>query len=150
MGFNLAIADPDVYRGSNGKPDGFRYYEYILVYVDDVLIISHSPQAHLERKTICELNPSRIGPPKWYLGADVDKVLRPVDLTGQEYWSFSEYTYVKNAVHNVTLMLAEEERELRSTANTPFPRTNYRPEIDMSDECDDEQGSRYSQLVGVL
>jgi hypothetical protein len=47
-------------------------------------------------------------------------------------------------------MLAEEGRALKSTAKTPFPRTNYRPEIDTSDECDDEQGSRYSQLIGVL
>ena len=41
MGFVGTVADPDVYRRANAKPDGFKYYEYILVYVDDVLIISH-------------------------------------------------------------------------------------------------------------
>ena len=49
MGFTSSIADPDVYLRPNAKPDGSKYYEYILVYVDDVLIVSHSPNTHLER-----------------------------------------------------------------------------------------------------
>ncbi len=36
MGFDPTIADPDAYRRENAKPCGFRYYEYILVNVDDV------------------------------------------------------------------------------------------------------------------
>ena len=64
MGFMPTVADPDAYRRQNAKPDGFKYYEYILVYVDDVLIISHSPQVHLARiQSSYELNPSSIGPP---------------------------------------------------------------------------------------
>ena len=35
-------ADPDVYRRPQTKPDGTKYYEYILVYVDDILCISHN------------------------------------------------------------------------------------------------------------
>ena len=151
MGFEATIADPDVYRKANAKADGFKYYEYILVYVDDVLIISHTPTEHLERiKANYELNPSSIGPPSRYLGADVRKVTRPGDPTGREYWSFSANSYVKNAVRNVKLLLQEEGRGLKSTAKTPFPSTTYRPEVDTSDECDTDGASRYSQLIGVL
>ena len=151
MGFEPIIADPDAYRRATAKPDGFKYYEYILVYVDDVLIISHSPQQHLKRiKATYELNPASIGPPTRYLGADVERVTRPGDPTGQEYWSFSAHTYVKNAVKNVKLLLQEEGRNLKTTAKTPFPSTTYRPEMDTSDECDDESASRYMQLIGVL
>jgi hypothetical protein len=151
MGFVPTIADPDVYRRPSAKPDGFEYYEYILVYVDDVLIISHSPNTHLERiQANYELNPSSIGPPTRYLGADVRRVTRPGDPSGKEYWSFSAATYVKNAVRNVKLLLQAEGRNLKSTAKTPFPSSTYRPETDTSDECNDELSSRYSQLIGVL
>jgi hypothetical protein len=151
MGFIPTVADPDVYRRPNAKEDGFKYYEYILVYVDDVLIVSHSPNTHLERiQANYELNPSSIGPPTRYLGADVRKVTRPGDPSGKEYWSFSAVTYIKNAVRNVKLMLQAEGRNLKTTAKTPFPSSAYRPETDTSDECNDEMSSRYSQLIGVL
>jgi hypothetical protein len=151
MGFVPTVADPDVYRRPNAKSDGFKYYEYILVYVDDVLIVSHSPNTHLKRiQANYELNPSSIGPPTRYLGADVRRVTRPGDPTGKEYWSFSAMTYIKNAVRNVKLLLQAEGRNLKVTAKTPFPSSTYRPETDTSDECDDETSSRYSQLIGVL
>ncbi|KAI2490038.1 Reverse transcriptase (RNA-dependent DNA polymerase) [Fragilaria crotonensis] len=151
MGFKPSIADPDVYLRAFAKPDGFKYYEYILVYVDDVLIISHAPEEHLKViEATYELNPASVGPPSRYLGADVEKVTRPGDPTGQEYWSFSAHTYVKNAVKNVKLLLQEEGRGLKSTAKTPFPSTTYRPEIDTTDECGDLHASRYQNLIGVL
>ena len=34
-------ADPDVWRRSAVKEDGFKYYKYVLCYVDDILTISH-------------------------------------------------------------------------------------------------------------
>jgi hypothetical protein len=43
-GYQSCYADPDVWMKPNTKPDGFKYWEYILVYVDDVLVISHEPQ----------------------------------------------------------------------------------------------------------
>lgn len=152
IGFEATVADPDVYRKANAKGNGFKYYEYILVYVDDILIISHSPTTHLERiQANYELNPSSIGPPTRYLGADVRRVTHPGDATGWEYWSFSANSYVKNAVRNVKIILQTEGRGLKSTAKTPFPSTTYRPEVDTTDECEDSDGSsRYSQLIGVL
>jgi hypothetical protein len=64
MGFNPTIADPDVYQQAITKLDGFKYYKFILMYVDDVLIISHSPQEHLEHiKATYELNLNSTRPP---------------------------------------------------------------------------------------
>jgi hypothetical protein len=48
VGFEPTIADPDVYRRAFAKPDGFKYYKYILIYVADVLIISREPAIHLK------------------------------------------------------------------------------------------------------
>ncbi len=107
-------------RRAHAKSDGSKYYELILVYVDDVLIISHNPNVHLKRiQASYDLNQSSIGPPSRYLGADVRRVTRPGDASGHEYWSFSAGTYVKNAVRNVKLLLKEDGRGLKSTAKTP-------------------------------
>ena len=151
MGFQPSIADPDVYIRPFAKPDGFKYYEYILVYVDDVLIVSHAPEEHLKViQASYELNPSSIGSPTRYLGADVSKVQKPKDPSGREYWSFSAETYVKNAVKNVKILLQEEGRGLKSNANTPFPSSTYRPEVDTTDECSSEYATQFQNLIGVL
>lgn len=100
VGFQSSIADPDVYLRAFAKPDGYKYYEYILVYVDAVLIVLHAPEEYLKiiLQANYELNPASVGPPNRYVGADVEKVQNPGDPTGREYWSFSARTYVKNAV----------------------------------------------------
>ena len=43
LGFVSSLADPDVWRRICAKPDGEFYYEYILCYVDDILVCSHDP-----------------------------------------------------------------------------------------------------------
>jgi hypothetical protein len=102
MGFQPSIADLDIYLRPFVKPDGYKYYEYILVYVADVLIVSHAPEEHLKViRANYELNPASVGPPRRLFGANVEKVQKPGDPTGCEYWSFSARTYVKNAVKNV-------------------------------------------------
>ena len=115
------------------------------MYVNDALIVSHTPMIHLKRiQAIYELNPSSVGPPDRYLGADVKKVTRPGDPTGREYWAFSANTYAKNAARNVKILLQAEGRGLELTAKTLFPSTTYRPDTDSSDECDSDGISRYS------
>ncbi len=37
MNFKPSYADPDVWMRAAIKPNGFRYYEYTFVYVDDLL-----------------------------------------------------------------------------------------------------------------
>jgi hypothetical protein len=62
--FQLTIADPDVYCRCNQKPSGEEYWELVLVYVDDILIISHEARKkHLEKLgTFYEFNISSVGP----------------------------------------------------------------------------------------
>jgi hypothetical protein len=44
LSFMSCKADPDVWMRKAMKDDGFEYYEYILTYVDDCLVVSHQPQ----------------------------------------------------------------------------------------------------------
>jgi len=41
LGFTPCLADPDVWIRAATKPDGTEYYEMVLVYTDDLLIVSH-------------------------------------------------------------------------------------------------------------
>jgi len=43
MGFTSSRADPDVWYRAAIKVDGMENYEYVLVYVDDLLVLSHQP-----------------------------------------------------------------------------------------------------------
>jgi hypothetical protein len=44
MGFKGTKADADVYIHAQVKPDGLEYYEMLLIYVDDILCVSHNPK----------------------------------------------------------------------------------------------------------
>ena len=42
-GYKSCKADPDVWMRKATRPDGFQYWEYVLVYSDDILAVSHEP-----------------------------------------------------------------------------------------------------------
>ena len=46
--FKSSFSDPDVCFREAVKPDDTKYCEYLFVYVDDVLILSHDPNAIVE------------------------------------------------------------------------------------------------------
>ena len=41
LGFSLCIADPDVWMRAAMNPDGYKYWEYIIVLSDYLLVIYH-------------------------------------------------------------------------------------------------------------
>jgi len=43
FGFTSCQADPDLWLRPRTKQNGFKYYEYVLVYVDDLICISENP-----------------------------------------------------------------------------------------------------------
>jgi Reverse transcriptase (RNA-dependent DNA polymerase) len=49
MGFHTCLADPYVWKRPAVKPDGTKYWEYVLVYVDDLLEVSHNPGIIMEQ-----------------------------------------------------------------------------------------------------
>jgi hypothetical protein len=57
------------------KPCGFLYWEYLIAYVDDILILSHAPHAVIDSLSQrVTFKAGSIEPPKSYLGADVFQV----------------------------------------------------------------------------
>ena len=54
--------------------DGFNYYAYALIYVENVMVINHDAESVLRRiDKYFKLNPSSIGDPEIYLGSKLNK-----------------------------------------------------------------------------
>jgi hypothetical protein len=124
------------------------YYEYVLLYVDDVLVISERAEKVL-RTEIGQhfvLREESIGKPTNYLGGK----LREVTLdNGTMAWAFGSCQYVQSAVNNVEEYLASKGEKLPYKAPTPLS-SGYCPEIDVSPELGGEEASYFHSLIGVL
>ena len=142
--------DPNLYmRRVQDDPIQGDYYEFVLVYVDDLLCISGDPKSFMDKLgRVYDLKDS-VKPPERYLGANVDTY---VNSNGQEFWSLSSNDYVQNAVKLVKGMLEKEGLTLPTSHNqTKRPMDQkYRPELDVSPELDPVQAQRYQQLIGML
>ena len=68
------MADPDVWMRENFKPNGDKYYEYFLVYVDDLLLVSHDAKGDME-ELLQQLNivfkNDTYSPPQTFLGSQM-------------------------------------------------------------------------------
>jgi hypothetical protein len=144
-GFQSSYGDPDVWFRPATTPEGKDYYEYILVYVDDLLIISHKPKDFLdilEMKYKYKLKD--VGPPKRYLGAIIENDYEyDVGLKG---WSMSAKDYLSKALPIV------EKRHGTLAVNravTPLP-PGYHPELDTSPFLYTDGCELYQSYIGTL
>ena len=147
QGYKSTKADPDVWIRAQVKPNGFLYYEMVLVYVDDIMVLSHDPKSTMDAiAELYRLKEGSVGEPKTYLGANVLRYQLP---DGKECWAMSGRDYVKNAIKTVETMLDKEGMKLRSKADRPMA-AGYRPEVDVSDELTPDRVTRYQGLIGIL
>jgi hypothetical protein len=72
IGYNSSKGDPDVWLRPATKPNGEDYYEYLLVYTDDILAIGIEPRVVLNKlNKYFTLKPESIKPPDDYLGLKI-------------------------------------------------------------------------------
>ena len=102
LGFKRCPADPDIWMKAETRPDGFRYYSYVLLYVDDCLCIHHDAENVLRQvDKYFMMKPGSIGDPDIYLGAKLRKVRLD---NGVEAWSMSPSKYVQEIkIENVEM-----------------------------------------------
>jgi len=146
LGFTSSLADPDVWMRASTLPgeDKQDYYEYILVYVDDLLVISHRGQELLDLLTDkYQYRFKDIGPPKRYLGAIVGRY----DKNGTKTW----YLSAKDYLSKKAIPVVEEHYGTlnKIKADTPLP-PNYHPEDDKSPFLKDDEISLYQSFIGTL
>ena len=148
LGFDSCKADPDVWMQKAMKSDGSQYWEYVLLYTDDALVVSENAKRILREEVgkYFELKEASIGPPDIYLGGKVSTVQLE---NGMNAYSFSSSQYVKNAIENVEKYVNEKGTKLPCRANTPLS-PNYRPEVDVTDELEPADAAYYQSLIGIL
>ena len=113
-GFVSCKADPDVWMKAVIKPNGDKYWAYILCYVDDLLIVLHKPQEvmdFLSKKYT--LKEGGVKEPTEYLRNQVGKWDMHDPLNpGKQCWAMSSDLYVKHAVGKVEKELGEVHQQL--------------------------------------
>ncbi len=130
------------------KEDGERHYEYVLMYVDDILVISCDPHAILEdTKRTFKLKNDKIEPPEFYVGAKLQQKL----INGLTCWTITSQNNVKAAIRNVEEAIKTKGRRLPTTnLETPMNK-NYTPELNVTEELGhDKNVTFYQELIGVL
>jgi len=147
MDFKPSYADPDVWYRPATKSCGFEYYEYILVYVDDILVVSATPLPVMHTIRQAYRLKDEPSAPKDYLGAKIKEWSIPHET--RKVWSMNCMRYVKEAIKNVELELAKSNHVLRGKPSTPM-QAGYCPELDVSSVLGPEQANYYQSLIGVL
>ena len=132
FGFLPCPADPDVWMRKAIKADGSKYYEYVLLYTDDVLVVSENGEKILREGIgkYFELKESSTGPPDIYLGGKLSKITLENSV---EVWAFGSSKYVQAAVTNAKQHLERKSQTLPSRVDTAI-HMSYRPELDVSPE----------------
>lgn len=155
LGFTSSYADPDVWFKPSTKPNGEKYYTYLLIYVDDVICIDMNPKHYIEAiGNVFKIKEGSAGPPTVYLGANIQKV---ASRSQGECWGMSCEQYVRDAIKHVKERLKQDGYEFnkklsdtRYSPQQPFSNLKYRPELDVSIICSDTEASYYQNLIGVL
>lgn len=148
IGFKSSLADPDVWMRPAVKPDGTRYYSYILCYVDDILTVDTDAERIMKEigDDRFRFKNDKIAEPDTYLGAKIKKRI----LNGQSMWTISSDDYVKAALGNVQSQSEGTQWKMpKGKVKTPLP-TGYHPEMDDTDELNDEDVTLYQEFIGII
>ena len=147
--FKQCVADNDVWYREGKHPDGSKFYHYICIYVDDILVISNQPKSIMLK--IGEhflLKDNSVGSPKMYLGTDTK--LRLDDSGLPQYWILGSNSYLKEALRIVKETLSKSGVKVSGRGRQPYSSLSYRPELDTSAFCNPEQHNMYHGLIGML
>ncbi|KAI2502052.1 Reverse transcriptase (RNA-dependent DNA polymerase) [Fragilaria crotonensis] len=100
LGWQSCVADQDLWMKPETRPDdGYKYYAYCLLYVDDILVVHHDGIRSLkEIDHFFKTKPGSMRDPEFYLGAKLRQVTLP---NGVHAWAMSPSKYIQAAVTNV-------------------------------------------------
>ena len=147
IGYRPSIDDPDVWMRPGLNPDGFRYWEYILCYVDYILCISHDHKKSMQMiQNKFKLKDDKMEPPQTYLGATITQM---DNVDGDLCWAMSSDQYCVSLVTNVEEELQKKGLRLPSKCPSPFIHC-YKPEDDCTTELKENGTQRFQEIVGSL
>ena len=134
MGFSPSHADPDVWMRDAGD-----IYEYLVVYVDDLIAVMQDPKAFFDelQRSPHHYTLKGLTEPRYHLGADY---FRDKDGT----LCFGAQTYVKRLLNNFESLYGELPRKEKS----PLPKNDH-PELDTTDFCTPDEIAKFQSIIGA-
>jgi hypothetical protein len=147
LGYKSCLADPHVWFRPAMKDNGYKYYEYVLVYADDLLVLSHKGDATMKALEEFYRLKDGFAPPTRYLGAEVKQWTFPQD-NSKQYWALSSAQYIKEAIKNIEAHLKAKDHRL-FPVHKPM-HTDYAPELDITPFLDEEETHFYQSQVSIL
>ena len=139
MGFFPCKAEPDIWMRPTKNKHGQEIYEYVAVYVDDLLLAMTRPSDFIrELREAYKFNFKGTGPVSFHLGMD--------------FFRDADGTLVMTSKKYIDRMLSEFERHFGEPPKwyvQPLEPGDH-PELDTSDLCDDQDTTRYQSLIGSL
>ena len=136
------------------RKDKTPYYEYLVVYVDDIICVSEDPNKWM-RILGSRYRLRDVGTPDRFLGSDI-KRKQYIDEDGYQAYccAFGSDTYVKDTCNLAKSQMKKHGITCPSTrrhgSSSPFSSQTYRPELDSSEFCNEDLTTMYQNLVGVL
>jgi hypothetical protein len=137
MGFQSTIADPDVWLWAAAEGDGEKYYEYLLMYVDDILAILADARSILEdvQRTFILKN---------------DRIETPEFISVQSCRKRRSMLLHAGPWKNVEGITVKKKRRMpTSNVKTPMNAT-YSPEADVTEELKSDDLTLFQELICVL
>ena len=134
MNFRPSYADPDLWLRDAGD-----CYEYVCVYVDDLMAIMKDPQEFFDLlvdkyKYILK----GVGDPEYHLGGNFGR-----DPDGTLYWSAK--TYVKKMMDNYERI----HKQLPTKSKSPLDKNDH-PELDQTPLLEANGIKMYQSMIGAL
>ena len=134
MGFFPSFAKPDIWMRNKGD-----HYEYIAVYVDDLLIVSKDPKIIIDNLTIeHKFKLKGTGPISFHLGCDFFR-----DADG--VLCYAPRKYIEKTLDNFERLFGKKPKHYSS----PLEKGDH-PELDTSPLLDFDDIKIYQSLIGSL
>ena len=144
LGFDNCLADHDLWYRADIDSNQKEYYSYICIYVDDVMITSHDPHRYMNQiRSRFLIKPDSIETPRRYLGMDCKRTESGIWLLGSSH-------YLQEFLKVAIKLLSDIDVKIPSRANHPYSNIKYRPELDVSNFCNEAQVRAFQQILGML
>jgi hypothetical protein len=141
FGYIASLSDNDVYLKKRYHPKGYYYYEYIVVYVDDVICISHAPKEFMKKLGEAYKLKNGYDKPSTYLGMQLQDT--------DQGWLISMKNYILNVIKEQEVKLHTFNMKLPKNCKSVLP-SGYRPEVDDSKMLDGTWTTWYQGIIGIL
>ena len=147
LGYQPSYADPDVWMKPAVKPNGSKYWEYIMCYVDDIIHVNFDPMPTMKSiQKRFKFKNDKVEEPDIYLGA---KMVKMTNNNGEECWTMSSDAYCASLVKNVEAVLQLKGLRLASKCVTPL-KSGYKPEMECTNELKKDGVQWYQEIIGSL